>query len=115
MTGSLVSLDASRAPGDIVTKVLSDEACRRSVEELLDAARASAQRLLRANRHVVVALRDALLERDELIGDEIALVIASATAHAGLAWALPVPPVPAGGEEVIDVRPQTASHPRTTA
>ena len=32
MAGSLISLDASRSPADIVSKVLSDEASRQSVE-----------------------------------------------------------------------------------
>jgi len=34
--------------------------------------------MLDEHRHVVEALRDALLERDELIGDEIVAVIESA-------------------------------------
>jgi cell division protease FtsH len=78
MAGSLISLEASRGPGDLVSKVLSDESCRQSVESLLEAARASAAEVLASHRHVVVALRDALLERDELVGDEIGAVIAAA-------------------------------------
>ena len=34
MAGSLISLEVSRAPGDLVSKVLSDEASRRAVEDL---------------------------------------------------------------------------------
>jgi ATP-dependent Zn protease len=115
MTGSLISLEASRAPGDLVSKVLSDEVSRQAVEGLLVSAREATRELLLANLHVVDALRDALLERDELVGDEIIAVIAGAG-----------PPVPfedqqahledehvpldeqaAAGEEVIDVRPAT--------
>jgi cell division protease FtsH len=36
--------------------------------------------ILGANRHLVEALRDALLERHELIGDEIIAVIEAASA-----------------------------------
>ncbi len=78
MAGSLISLDASRSSADIVSKVLSDEASRQSVEVLLETARSSAHEVLAARKHVVVALRDALLERDELVGDEIAAVITDA-------------------------------------
>ena len=37
--------------------------------------------LLRANRHLVVALRDALLEREELVAREISEVLADAEAR----------------------------------
>ena len=43
--------------------------------------------MLSRNRHVVEALRDALLERDELIGDEILAVITTATADPTVAGA----------------------------
>jgi hypothetical protein len=36
---------------------------------------------IEANRHVVEALRDALLDRDELVGDEILAVIDEAVAQ----------------------------------
>ena len=45
--------------------------------------------MLGENRHVVEALRDALLERHELIGDEILDVIHAAVAGPG---ATPTPP-----------------------
>ena len=48
---------------------------------LLDSARDEVTALLEANRHVVEALRDALLERDELVGDEIGEVIRGAVEH----------------------------------
>jgi ATP-dependent Zn protease len=78
MAGSLISLNASPGPGDLVSKVLSDEASRGAVEELLGQARQAAERVLHDHRPVVEALRDALLERDELIGDEITAVVMSA-------------------------------------
>jgi cell division protease FtsH len=75
MGGSLISLEASRAPGDIVDKVLSDEPNRKAVEGLLESAKAAAREVLAARRNVVEALRDALLEHDELLGEEITAVI----------------------------------------
>jgi len=107
MAGSLVSLEASRASADLVTKVLSDEACRQAVEGLLESAHQRARAVVEANRHVAVALRDALLERDELVGDEITAVIASAVPgpEAGPAAAGPAAAGPAAaGPEVIDIR-----------
>ena len=80
MAGSLISLEASRAPGDLVSKVLSDEASRQAVEAFLGSARNAAREVLLAQRHVVEGLRDALLEFDELIGDQIDRVIAGAMA-----------------------------------
>jgi cell division protease FtsH len=92
MAGSLISLDASRSSADIVSKVLSDEASRQSVEALLETARSSAHDVLAARKNVVVALRDALLERDELVGDEITAVITDA-----------VPRPRLGAPEVVDL------------
>ncbi|MDQ3679764.1 MAG: AAA family ATPase [Actinomycetota bacterium] len=78
--GSLISYEAAAtAPGaNLVTKVLSADAGREAVEEVLSTAKAEVTRMLATNRHTVEALRSALLERDELVGDEIADVIAKA-------------------------------------
>jgi cell division protease FtsH len=83
MAGSLISLDASYASFDIVSKVLSDDASRNALEGLLQSARDGAREVLEDKTHVVEALRDALLERDELIGDDIVAVIELASAVAG--------------------------------
>jgi|SRR5579875_27800 cell division protease FtsH len=80
MAGSLVSLEASKAPGDLVTKALSDDSCRRAVEALLAEAKQAAAETIERHREVVEALRDALLERDELVGEEITDVIKAALA-----------------------------------
>jgi ATP-dependent Zn protease len=80
MGRSLISLDATRAGADIVAKVLSDEATRAEMETILHDARAEVRDLLSANRALVEALRDALLEREELIGVEITDVLAAAQA-----------------------------------
>jgi cell division protease FtsH len=80
MGGSMVSLQAASGPGgaNLVAKVLSDDASRAAMEALLDGAKAEVRTLLESNRHLVEALRDALLERDELIGDEITEVLDAA-------------------------------------
>jgi cell division protease FtsH len=78
--GSLVSYEAAGAPGgaNLVTKVLSSDESRRAVESILETSKEEVTRMLDANRHVVEALRDALLAKDELVGDEIKAVIAEA-------------------------------------
>jgi ATP-dependent Zn protease len=80
MGGSLVSYEAAATPGgaNLVAKVLASDSARASVEQILDEAKASARRLLETNRHLVEALRDALLERDELVGEEILDVLRDA-------------------------------------
>jgi cell division protease FtsH len=80
MSGSLISLDAVRSAGsaNIVAKVLSDEACRERVDSILDAAREDVRVILSRYTYLVEALRDALLEKEELIGDEITAVLESA-------------------------------------
>jgi len=59
----------------VVAKVLSSDEGREAVERILNDAKKSVHTMLDVHRHVVEALRDALLERDELIGDEIVEVI----------------------------------------
>ncbi|MGE0796059.1 MAG: AAA family ATPase, partial [Acidimicrobiia bacterium] len=63
MGGSLVSFEAASMAGanNLVAKVLSDEASRKQVEQLLDGAKARAAAILHERRHVLDALRDALL------------------------------------------------------
>ena len=82
MGGSLVSFDAAAYPGagNVVAKVLGDDASRAAVEAILDSAKAEATHILRSHRHVADALRDALLDREELVGGEILEVIARAEA-----------------------------------
>jgi ATP-dependent Zn protease len=81
MAGSLVSFEAIEAgpiAQGIVGKVLANEDARASVERLLDQAKANVHTMLGDNRHLVIALRDELLERDELVGDEIIDVLREA-------------------------------------
>jgi ATP-dependent Zn protease len=79
--GSLVSfraLDNGPLGGNLVAKVLADPPGRAAVEKILSDNKGEVGRLLAQNRHVVEALRDALLSRHELIGDEILDVIRAA-------------------------------------
>jgi cell division protease FtsH len=79
MGDTLLSYEAVQAGGsNLVAKVLSSDEGRTEVAALLATARTEVTSLLGANRHVVEALRDALLERDELVGDEILEVISGA-------------------------------------
>ncbi|ADG73359.1 AAA ATPase central domain protein [Cellulomonas flavigena DSM 20109] len=78
MTGSLVSFAATDR--DLVSAVIGDSAARAQLEDVLDAARATVRRLLASNRDLVEALRDALLERHELVGEEITAVLEKAVA-----------------------------------
>lgn len=94
MTGSLVSFLA--VDRDLVSAVLADKAAREQLEEVLDEARSSVRRLLARHRHLVEALRDALLERHELVGHEITDVLEAAQARAlGGADASGASPAPA--------------------
>ena len=82
MGDSLISLAAVDAPtaGNVVAKVLHSDRERQQVEEMLSAAKTRVRSTLEEHRHVVEALRDALLERNELVGSEIMDVITGAGA-----------------------------------
>jgi ATP-dependent Zn protease len=83
MAGTLLSFEAvGGGPLDqgIVARVLADDEARRSVERILERAKADVRDLLDGNRHLVEALRDELLEREELVGDEILEVLRAAAA-----------------------------------
>jgi ATP-dependent Zn protease len=83
MAGTLLSFDAVQGnalASGIVAKVLADEEARRAVERILETAKADVRNLLDSHRHLVLALRDELLEQEELIGDDIIEVLARAEA-----------------------------------
>jgi cell division protease FtsH len=89
MGGSLVSFEAV-AEGvvqrkNLVGKVLSDPQAKQQVETILSSQRERVRAVLEENRDLVEALRDALIERDELVGDEILEVIHQAIDRRGLA------------------------------
>jgi cell division protease FtsH len=81
MTESLVSFAAvgsSPYGEDMVGRVLGDGQGRELVEDLLAQQKMLVRGLLGANRHLVEALRDALIERHELVGHEITDVLEAA-------------------------------------
>jgi len=84
MGSTLISADSLEIPGagNLPARVLSTDAGRDEVEELLGQAKARVRTTLEANRRVVEALRDELLRHDELVGDEILHVI-SRSQHGG--------------------------------
>jgi cell division protease FtsH len=84
MTDTLVSYSAVQNSGfsdtNLVGRVLGDSEGRRRVEEMLQRQKTVVRGLLETNQHLVAALRDALLERHELIGREITDVLEQAAA-----------------------------------
>jgi ATP-dependent Zn protease len=89
MAGSLVSFEAMDsgpiAANNLVAKVLSDSDGKRRVEEILTAQKERVVALLLDNHDVVEALRDALVQGDELVGDAILQVVERALAARGRA------------------------------
>ncbi len=102
MDGSLLSYlaiqNSSLSDTNIVGRVLGDDRGRDAVEALLQAQRAVAMELLTTNRHLVEALRDALLKQHELLGTQITDVLEAAQA----AYAGPT-------ARVVDLREQVAT------
>ncbi len=87
MAGSLVSYDAIEAgpiAQGIVGKVLGNDESRKAVETMLTQQKDDVRKLLDENRHLVAALRDALLEREELVGEEITDVLLESEQRAAL-------------------------------
>jgi ATP-dependent Zn protease len=79
MAGSLISFDAiAEGPvgsRNLVGKVLADRDGKQRVEDILADQKQRVIALLDEHQDVVFALRDALIDRDELVGDEIREVI----------------------------------------
>jgi cell division protease FtsH len=84
MAGSLISYDAmSQGPANasnLVGRVLGDPEGKRRVEDILEREKDRVAALLEENSDVVMALRDALIARDELVGEAITEVIERALA-----------------------------------
>ncbi len=81
MGGSLFSYEALESPhSNIVAKLASSDEGRERVEKMLTEARDEVRTMLNQNLHVVEGLRDELLTREELIGDEITDAIMRAAA-----------------------------------
>jgi len=96
MGGSLVSyraVDSGLVGGNLAANVLGDDVGRNRVERLLEEGKEEATRIISKNRHLIEALRDALLEREELVDDEILKILREADMRAI-----------ASGDIVIDTR-----------
>jgi cell division protease FtsH len=80
MGSTLISAMAAQSvtEGNLAARVLASDQGRAEVEDILSYSKAEATKMLDDNRHVVEGLRDALLERDELVGTEILDVIRQA-------------------------------------
>ncbi|HEU0100830.1 MAG TPA: hypothetical protein VFR07_00755, partial [Mycobacteriales bacterium] len=76
---SFAAVEGSTLGGqNLVGRVLGDSQGRAMVEELLQRQKGVVRALLHDNAHLVEALRDALLDRHELIGHEITDVLEAA-------------------------------------
>ena len=89
MTDTLISYSAIQSGAfsdtNIVGRVLSDSEGRERVEKILQEQKSYTRALLSENRHLVEALRDALLDRHELIGREITdILIEASEAHGSI-------------------------------
>jgi cell division protease FtsH len=80
MAGSLISYDAVQPGGNanLTAKVIATEEGREKVEAILVRNKTTVSSMLEEHRHIVEALRDALLDREELIAEEILEVIYAA-------------------------------------
>lgn len=97
MAGSYVSfraIDGGIIGENLAARVLADDNGREAVDRILDEAKTRTASLLHRHRYLVMALRDSLLEREELLGREIIQVLEDAERAAV-----------AGGEVVVDLRP----------
>ncbi len=77
MGRSLISAPMDADYGEtIIGAVLSDGERRKEVDSILRDSREQVRALLLSKRHVVEGVRDALLEREEIIGDDIEALMA---------------------------------------
>jgi ATP-dependent Zn protease len=91
---SVAAVEPTPMDGDPLRLLLSDPDRRQEMNELLDSCRHQVTELLDRKRPVVEGIRDALLEREELIGDEIEEIMARLGEREPL-------PIPAGGEQAL--------------
>jgi ATP-dependent Zn protease len=81
MGSSLISVAAAGngyLEGSLIDKVLGDKDARKELDALLIGSCDVAKEIVTKHPEVVEALRDALLDRDELVGSEITEVIEAA-------------------------------------
>lgn len=77
---SLLSLDAAESGpgGNLVAKVFQDTTARAKADQLMNAAADRAACAVLEHRRALLALADALVEQDELSGDEVHIIVAGA-------------------------------------
>jgi ATP-dependent Zn protease len=80
---SFRAVDQGFVGGNLVATVLADDKARDAVDRLLKEQKEVVNALLKDNLHLIEALRDALLERDELSEREILEVLDEARDRAG--------------------------------
>ncbi|HZD18380.1 MAG TPA: AAA family ATPase [Actinomycetota bacterium] len=73
---SVGAIGASPMDGDPIGRVLGDPERKKEVDALLNDRKDRVRNLLLKKRRVVEGVRDALLEREELVGDEIEMLMA---------------------------------------
>ena len=88
---SAAAVQPSMMDGDPIRMILSDPDRKREVDELLAHCRREVTALLQRKRHVLEGIKNALLEREELIGDEIEQLMA----ELGEREPLDIPVIPA--------------------
>jgi len=85
MAGSLISYEAIAdgplSRSNLVGKILANTETKQKVEDILEAQRARVAAILAENRDIHAALVAALLDRDELVRDDILEVIEKAIAN----------------------------------
>jgi cell division protease FtsH len=108
MGKSLISAAAVNDPmmgGSPVAAVLSDPDRRKEVDGILNECRKRVRALLAEKTHVVEGVRDALLEREELIGDEIEALMAELGEREPIDVPVPVPGSVGGGGDLLPLGP----------
>ena len=73
---SVAAIPPTTMDGDPIHAILSDPDRKKEMDALLDDCRDRVKKLLLQKRHAVEGVRDALIEREELIGDEIEALMA---------------------------------------
>jgi ATP-dependent Zn protease len=85
MASSLVSLATGPIRRtDFVKRVIDDPRTRKELEALLRDTKRDTMRLMLENRHLIVAVREALLRKDELSAEEIHRVLDEAQQRHGI-------------------------------
>jgi cell division protease FtsH len=73
---SVAAMPPTMMDGDPIRAILSDPESRKEMNALLDDCRGRVKKVLLQKGHAVEGVRDALIEREELIGDEIEVLMA---------------------------------------